>query len=482
MKTKPGLFSRLAKLGKAKQASGPRLLARLICDEEGSYLLYMTVVLPVLIGAGGLAGEGGLLFFNHRTLQSAADAAAYGAAVAYSNDSTMTNAQVTSQAQAIVASYGFALGTGNDQANVTVPGPWPPPASYAGKPYTAIKVDVSRPQSAIFASMFFPVLPNSVSATAIIGGGGSGGNNGQCILALAPTGTALSSQGTPTINAVNCGIYSNSTSKDSKNPSISLGGTASITAGSVGAAGDVSVGGNSNIGPPPGAYTADGGYQISNPYAGNSVPTPGTCFPKNTGVVKNQTGVTLYPGTYCTGGIDVSVHSSVTLSPGLYIFNGSALQVDAGSSITGEGVTLVFTDSSGQYNNYPKNQGQTTAMNITSGAIVDLQAPGSSPTGSPPGITGMLIIGDSHIPNSVNFDLWANGTGSTGISGVIEVPSANFVWGGGPILSGGCTQMIAYTISLQGNATFQNSGCGDIGGGGGSSGFKPIGSIVTLVE
>jgi hypothetical protein len=155
--------------------------------------------------------------------------------------------------------------------------------------------------------------------------------------------------------------------------------------------------------------------------------------------------------------------------------------VDAGSSITGIGVTLVFTSSSGQYNNYPKNQGQTTALNITSGAIVDLQAPGSSPLGTPPGITDMLVIGNSNIPSTVNFDLWANGVGSTGISGVIEVPSANFNWGGGPILSGGCTQMIAYTITLQGNATFQNTGCNSVGTGG-SSGIKPIGSIVTLVE
>ena len=76
MKTKPGLFSLLAKLGKGKRASGPRLLARLIRDEEGSYLVYMIFILPVLIGVGGLAGEASLLLYNHRTLQSAADAAA----------------------------------------------------------------------------------------------------------------------------------------------------------------------------------------------------------------------------------------------------------------------------------------------------------------------------------------------------------------------------------------------------------------------
>ena len=62
MKTKPGLFSLLAKLGKDKRASGPRLLARLIRDEEGSYLLYGLFILPVLIGVGGLVGEGGAIF------------------------------------------------------------------------------------------------------------------------------------------------------------------------------------------------------------------------------------------------------------------------------------------------------------------------------------------------------------------------------------------------------------------------------------
>ena len=76
MKIKPGRFSLLAKLGKDKRASGLRLLARLIRDEEGSYLLYMTLALPVLIGVGGLAGEASLLLYNHRSLQSAADAAA----------------------------------------------------------------------------------------------------------------------------------------------------------------------------------------------------------------------------------------------------------------------------------------------------------------------------------------------------------------------------------------------------------------------
>ena len=84
MKTKTGLLLLLLRLAKDRHARSRRLLARLLRDEEGSWLIYMTVALPVLIGVAGLGTEGGLLFYQHRSLQSAADAAAYSAAVACS--------------------------------------------------------------------------------------------------------------------------------------------------------------------------------------------------------------------------------------------------------------------------------------------------------------------------------------------------------------------------------------------------------------
>jgi Flp pilus assembly protein TadG len=79
MKTKRGLFSPLFSLAKDGHARGHRLLARLWSDEQGSWLISMTLILPVLIGAAGLGTEGGMLFYQHRSLQSAADAAAYSA-------------------------------------------------------------------------------------------------------------------------------------------------------------------------------------------------------------------------------------------------------------------------------------------------------------------------------------------------------------------------------------------------------------------
>jgi Putative Flp pilus-assembly TadE/G-like len=154
---KSGLFSRLSRLGKDQHAGGPRLLARLLRDEAGSYVIYGVAMFPVLIGVGGLATEGGLLFYNKRTLQSAADGAAYSAAIAYSYD---PSADITTQAKAIVASYGFALGSGNNQANVsatltTVA------TTGGGTPPTAVQVTISRPQTAIFSRINFPFAGNS---------------------------------------------------------------------------------------------------------------------------------------------------------------------------------------------------------------------------------------------------------------------------------------------------------------------------------
>ena len=80
MKTIPGLFFFLLRLAKDRHARGHRLLARLLRDEEGAWLISMTIMLPVLIGVAGLGTEGGMLFYQHRSLQSAADAAAYSAA------------------------------------------------------------------------------------------------------------------------------------------------------------------------------------------------------------------------------------------------------------------------------------------------------------------------------------------------------------------------------------------------------------------
>ena len=101
-------------------------------------------------------------------------------------------------------------------------------------------------------------------------------------------------------------------------------------------------------------YPRDG-QSVINPYAGITVPTPvARHLPLrilNTGVVKNATA-TLNPGVYCTGNFNIKSAATVTLQPGIYILErrSTAPVVDTEcNTVTGNGVTLVFTDPGGSY-------------------------------------------------------------------------------------------------------------------------------------
>ena len=134
------------------------------------YLIYMTLITPVLIGVAALGTEGGLRLYQHQNLQGAADAAAYSAAVAaYIRNET--SAQYTTEAEAIVGQY-----TGS---TVTTCNPSSPPSVCVTVPYSnAIEVDVSQPQTRFFSSYWFSnTQPDVTSAVATINKIG-----GDCVL------------------------------------------------------------------------------------------------------------------------------------------------------------------------------------------------------------------------------------------------------------------------------------------------------------
>ena len=91
---------------------------------------------------------------------------------------------------------------------------------------------------------------------------------------------------------------------------------------------------------------------------------------------------TLNPGTYCTGGINLD-KADVTLNPGTYILNGPVQLIVKDATLTGNGVTLVFTDTGNPSSPYPSVPGQgnaPTAMSISPLATVNLQAPAADAT------------------------------------------------------------------------------------------------------
>jgi hypothetical protein len=164
---------------------------------------------------------------------------------------------------------------------------------------------------------------------------------------------------------------------------------------------------------------------------------------------------TLSPGTYCkdlqiTGG-------TVTLNPGIYYLDGASLSVSGSTTLTGTGVTLVFTGSGSSYG----------TANIAGGANVNLTAPTTGST------AGIVIFGDRYMTPGTVFSFL--GGSSQIFKGAIDVPRGAVKWAGGAGNSNACTQLVADTITFTGTSDFAINCTG--------MGTKPIGSaIATLVE
>ena len=80
--------------------------------------------------------------------------------------------------------------------------------------------------------------------------------------------------------------------------------------------------------------------------------------------------------------------ANITLSPGVYYLDQGSLAVNGGATMSGTGVTLVFTSSTGS--------GYATA-NIDGGATLNLTAPSSGST------AGIVFFGDRNMPVGTSF-------------------------------------------------------------------------------
>ena len=244
-----------------------------------------------------------------------------------------------------------------------------------------------------------------------------------------------------------------------------LAGNANIDAGSLGAAGCISVGGNSQVNlPGGGTYTQNDG-PLTNPYAGITMPTAGSAGSCAAG--------SCTPGVY-SGGISLK-GGTWTLQPGVYMLEGAGFQIGpggGGTTVTGNGVTLVFTSATpGDASSYPSNM-----MSVDSKSSVTLTAPTTGTT------EGFVMMGDSTMPIGTAFDTHSNP--NVTLDGTVYVPNGAFSWGGNPatgeiqllVVATFVCKFIVNTVTLFGDSAFSNAGCSSAGG------QKPIGSVVTLVQ
>jgi hypothetical protein len=149
---------------------------------------------------------------------------------------------------------------------------------------------------------------------------------------------------------------------------------------------------------------------------------------------------TLQPGRY-KGGMRVDSGSTVTMSPGVYIIEGGALEIRSGGTLNGTGgVTIVLTGT---------NQ---SILYVIANANLNIKAPSSGP------FAGIAIAQHPTVLPSTKFSNTVIGGGQLNIEGIIYMPKQNFyVTGNG---SGTTTNLstsakqfaiVADTITVQGN-------------------------------
>ncbi|QOZ51365.1 TadE/TadG family type IV pilus assembly protein [Bradyrhizobium sp. CCBAU 53338] len=402
-------------------ASG--IFRQFVRDQSGSYVIISALLMPVLVGTAGLGTEVGWWYYKHKNMQSAADSGAVSAATAAS-----AGGDILAEADAVTANYGYS----NSVNNVTVAVNNPPKAGRYTSNLQAIEVVVSQPQQRLLSALFGsdPVL---ITARAVaLPNSGTG-----CVLALNSSASpAVNVSGGNQLNLIKCNLYSNS----GASPSLNVAGSATVSANQVGVVGDVS--GASSITTTNGVKTHV--QPIADPYANVLPPSEPSCT--NAKITVNSNGKTssLDPGCY-SGSITVNAGATLNLNPGIYYLDGANLSVAGNATITGTGVTLVFTGSGSDWG----------TASIGSNANINLTAPTSGST------QGIVIYGDRKMPAGTAFNLTGGSTQNFG--GAIYLPKANLSFSGGNGTSTSCTKIIADTLTFTGTSNLQVD-CSALGG------------------
>ena len=391
------------------------------------------ILSPVVLGLVGLGVDVGMWEKSHKLMQEASDASAVSAAVAYLKGSVPSP---VTQGQSIAGSFGFVNGANGAVVTVNQP---PASGNYKANPY-AVEVIITQPQPALFSAVLGQGPVTVAARSVAIASAAS-----SCILALDRTASVgIGVQGSPSVAANNCSVWSDSNTATS----VDVGGSATLSASGVGAMGGVY--GQSSISTTSGIVT-NGSY-IADPYSLVNFPSYSGCDKNNYSTNKS---VTINPGVYCNG-ITLKAGASVTMTPGVYYVDRGALDLAGQASLSGTGVTIVFTSSTGS--NY-------ATAKITGGATVNLTAPTTGP------LAGIVLYSDRSAPVGTSYAL-AGGMTQV-LTGTVYLPKGAVNYAGGAT-GNTCSQIIGDTISFVGNSSFAMQ-CAN-------TGVKLIGATAQIVE
>lgn len=422
----------------APSSCASRSLARRFADDRsGASAVLVGLSIIGLLGFIGLGSEVGKWYVSERTMQGAADAAAYGAALAGS-DSTI----YTPEAKAIAASYGYV----DQTAGVTVSVNSPPLAGNYTANNSAVEVVIRQPQTRAFSTFFLAANPTFAARAVALRGLGP-----DCVLALNGQASADAfANGTTDVNLIKCGLAVNSNSPSA----LDIVGSAQITADSASIVGGVA--GNGTLNTVNGTFT--GASAVPDPYQNVAIPDylPLPCTPlPNNGQTIDASTINGGIVRFC-GSLSLSGHETVTLENGIFILDGGSLSVN-NSTLNLINATIVLTSSNGS------NYG---TVSVHGGATVNATAPTTGP------MAGIAFYQDRNAPAGAGND-FSGGT-TQNIQGAIYFPNQIVNFAGGTQTGSGCTQIVAGEVDFKGNANLESNCTG--------KGVKTIASLPKQVE
>jgi Flp pilus assembly protein TadG len=399
------------------------LAERFMRDRSGAYGVMFGLVAPFFIAALALGSETGKWYSIQQTMQGAADSSAISAAVGLNAGNT----NVALQADAVSASYNFV--NGSNSTTVTVNNP-PLSGSYVANS-GAVEVIIKQPQKTLFSSLF-------LTSPVVIEGRAVAVSSVPCVLALngllgIPILPGITEAALANVLADQCDV-----NDDSPSPlALTVAALANMTALKVNV-----VGGYVDV---LGTITATQGIHTgvavtADPFAGTTVPAfSTTCDPHSAKYGTITSSVTLSPGTYC-GGLSVGTGAAVTLSSGTYYFDGALLSpgllVATGGSVTGTGVTIVLTSSTGLFSNLAN----VDFGGLLSGGVINLTAPSS-------GLFANLVVFVD--PLALASVVTFRGGTQNSFVGTIYAPYSQVAYAlGSGTKTGQCTRLIANTINF----------------------------------
>ncbi len=273
------------------------MLARLhrfnknMASQEGSVAVLIAVVMIAVIGFAALGTEVVFLLVKHRHMQSAADAAAFGGAIALGTGSP---SDLTVEAQAAASEAGFTNGLNGTVVAVNHP---PLSGSHIGDA-ASVEVVIKQPQAVSLMQLFqFSSVDVRARAVAQVGGSGL-----YCVLALDPTafGAIALYNNTAIINST-CGVGVNSSSSSAlfMTNNALINGPVSVHGGWT-LYNHASLNGSPNVQQAP---------VLADPYANVQVQSAGSCTAQ-TGNIYGSQVVTFIPGIFAAASSFPTVPSS----------------------------------------------------------------------------------------------------------------------------------------------------------------------------